>query len=90
MRKSGGGCGLRVSARALINPLSYCAFVWSSLSIKTMYSIAANNLVPHTKIIRAHDEEGIASYLESIALLNRRDVAFTCACAIIVLISVNY
>ena len=32
---------------------------------KTMYSIAANNLVPHTKLIRAHEEEGITSYLES-------------------------
>ena len=49
-----------------------------------MYSIAANNLVPHTKIIRAH-EEGIASYLESIALLNCRNVALTCACAIILI-----
>ena len=47
----------------------------------TMYSIAANNLVPHTKIIRAH-EEGITN-LECIALLNCRNVALTCACAII-------
>ena len=45
---------------------------------KTMYSIAANNLVPHTKLIRAHEEEGITSYLESIALLNRRNAMCMC------------